>query len=53
MAAVELRDMFDDREAETGAANAVVASRFIGTVEPLENPRQIFFVDTVAVVAYA
>ena len=52
-AAVELRDVFDDREAETSAANAFGAARFVNAIKALENARQIFFADADAAVAYA
>ena len=51
-AAMELRDMFHNREAETGAASTIVAARFVGAVEALENARQIFFADADSVVAH-
>src|SRR5436190_3207345 len=53
VAAVELHDVFDDREAETGAANAFGAARFVDAVETFKNTGQIFFADADAVVAYA
>ena len=37
VAAVELRDMFHNRQAKAGASNAVVAARFVGAIEALEN----------------
>src|SRR5437879_5012490 len=51
-AAVQLRDVFDDREAEAGAANAFGAARFVNAIKALENARQIFFADADSVVAH-
>src|SRR5438093_13473004 len=52
MAAVELRDVFHDGEAKTGAANAVMAACLVDAIESLKNAGQIFFADTGAIVAY-
>src|SRR5207245_6722593 len=52
-AAVELRDVFDDREAESGAPDAFGAACFIGAIKTFENARQIVFINADAVVAHA
>src|SRR6184192_3583710 len=51
--AMELRDVFHDREAETSAADIFGCARFIDAVKALENARQIFFPNADAFVAYA
>src|SRR5439155_3775825 len=51
--AMELRDVFDDREAETGAANAFGGARFVNAIKALEDARQIFFANADTVVAHA
>src|SRR6266550_2258253 len=43
-AAVQLGDMFHNREPETGTTK-LAAARFVSTIEALENPWQIVFVD--------
>ena len=39
-AAVDLRDVLDDRQPQPGAAQ-VAAARLVDAVEPLEQPRQV------------
>src|SRR5438445_6723931 len=52
-AAVQLRDVFDNRQAKTGSPNASGTAGFIDAIEALENARQIFFADADAVIAHA
>src|SRR6266513_3771850 len=52
VAAVELRDMFDDRKAKACASDVVVAARLVDAVESLKNARQIVVADADPVVAY-
>src|SRR5213593_710593 len=51
--AMELRCVFDDREAETGAANAFGGARFVNAIKALEDARHIFFANADTVVAHA
>ena len=51
-AAMQLRDVFDDCEAETGTG-AIGAPRFVRAIKPFENARQILFADPDTIVADA
>src|SRR5262249_39701659 len=51
--AMEMRDMFYDRQAQACPSNVFGSARFVGAIEPFENARQIFFANTDATVTYA
>src|SRR5438128_4466456 len=50
--AVQLGDMFHNCEPETGTAK-LAASRFVSTIEALENPWQIIFADPNSMIVHA
>src|SRR6266567_3256873 len=50
--AVQLRDVFDDCQSKTRAAE-LPAARFIGAIEALENPWQISFADPNPIIGHA
>jgi hypothetical protein len=52
VAAVTLSDVFNDCQAKACPGNLVLRSRFIHAVKPLENSRQIVFVNSDAGVAH-
>src|SRR4029434_3953109 len=50
--AVQLRDMLDDRESETGATE-FAAARFVSSIEALKNTRQLILAHPDSIVAHA
>src|SRR6266496_95474 len=51
-AAVQLGDMFHNRESETGTTE-LAAARFVSAIEALENPWQIIFADPNSIIGHA
>jgi hypothetical protein len=49
---MQLRDVFDDRQAEASAAE-VAASPFISAIKSFKNPREIFGPDSNSLIAHA